>query len=273
MIKIENVSFKYKNSEKNVLDNISFDVNDGEIVAIIGENGSGKSTLGRVIAGITKLKQGKIIIDNLNISDKKNYDEIQKKVGIVFQNPDNQIIFNNIYDELSFALKDISREETEKRINDALKQVEMLDKKAQDLYTLSLGQKQRIIIAEILAKNPKILIFDEPTTMIDSQGKEIIYEIIKNLKKQGYTIIYITNFADEILMADRTLILKDGKISCEINKNELIEKADLLNDYNIKQPTLLKLITSLKENGLTLNLGDITIDNIVNALKGRKANE
>lgn len=273
MIKIENVSFKYKNSERKVLDNISFDVNDGEIVAIIGENGSGKSTLGRVIAGITRLKEGKILIDNLDISDKKNYEEIQKKVGIVFQNPDNQIIFNNIYDEISFALKDISKEETEKRINDALKQVEMLDKKDKDLYTLSLGQKQRIIIAEILAKKPKYLIFDEPTTMIDSQGKEKIYEIIKSLKNQGYTIIYITNLADEILMADRILILKDGKISCEINKNELVEKAGLLNDYNIKQPTLLKMITLLKENGLTLDLEDITVDNIVNALKGRKANE
>lgn len=273
MIKVENVSFKYKNSEKNVLENISFDVNDGEIVAIIGENGSGKSTIGRIIAGITKLKCGKIIIDNLDISDKKNYEEIQKKVGIVFQNPDNQIIFNNIYDELSFALKDVPKEELEERINDALKQVEMQDKKNQDLYTLSLGQKQRIIIAEVLAKDPKYIIFDEPTTMIDSQGKEKIYKIIKNLKKQGYTIIYITNLADEILMADRTLILKDGKIACEIYKNELVKKANLLNDYNIKQPTLLKLITSLKENGVELDVDDITIDGIVGALKGRIVNE
>lgn len=273
MIRVENVSFKYKNSEKNVLDNISFDVDDGEIVAIIGENGSGKSTLGRVIAGITRLKEGKILIDNLDISDKKKYEEIQKKVGIVFQNPDNQIIFNNIYDEISFALKDVSKEETEERINDALKQVEMLDKKNQDLYTLSLGQKQRIIIAEVLAKNPEYIIFDEPTTMIDSQGKEKIYEIISDLKKQGYTIIYITNLADEILMADRILILSDGKIACEIKKSELIEKVGLLNDYYIKQPTLLKLITTLKENGVELELEDITIDGIVGALKGRIANE
>ena len=177
MIKLKNVSFKYKSSEEKVLNNINFSVKDGEIVAIVGKNGSGKSTIGKLISGITKLKEGEIYIDDLEVSKGK------KEVGIVFQNPENQIIFNNIYDELSFSLKNMEKSEIEDRINYALKEVGMIEFKESDLYSLSLGQKQRIMIAEVLAKKPKYIILDEPTTMIDSQGKEKIYGIIKKLKE------------------------------------------------------------------------------------------
>lgn len=273
MIKVENVSFKYKNSDCKVLDKINFSIGDGEVVAIVGKNGSGKSTIGRLISGITKLKEGSIIIDNLDISKRKNYELIRNKVGIVFQNPENQIIFNSIYDELSFSLKGLEKQEIEKRIDIALKQVEMFELKDKDLYTLSLGQKQRIMIAEVLAKSPKYIIFDEPTTMIDSQGKEKIYEIIKNLKNQGYTIICITNLADEILLADRTFILDNGKIVCEIEKKDLIDKAHILKEYGIKEPTLLEILTKLKENGITLNIQDFSVEELVNNLKGKIINE
>ena len=120
MIKVENVSYKYKNGNIQILDNLNFCINDGEVVAIVGKNGSGKSTIGKLIAGITKLKKGNILIDNLDISKSKEYQKIQNKIGIVFQNPENQIIFNNIYDELSFSLKGLEREQIEKRINIAL---------------------------------------------------------------------------------------------------------------------------------------------------------
>lgn len=269
MIKVENVIHKYKGSNQNVLDELNFSVNDGEVIAIIGKNGSGKSTIGRLISGVTKLKKGKIIIDDLDISESKNSKLIQDKIGIVFQNPENQIIFNNIYDELSFSLKGLDKAEIENRINSALEQVDMLEFKNQDLYTLSLGQKQRVMIAEVLAKRPKYIILDEPTTMIDSQGKEKIYGIIKNLKKQGYTIICITNLADEILLADRTLILNDGKIIHEIKEKELIDKAYILEDYGIKQPTILKVLTKLKESGIELNLEEFSIDELVGKIKER----
>lgn len=263
MIRLENVSFKYKESNK-ILDNISFEVNDGEIISIVGKNGSGKSTIGKLIAGILRLKEGNIVIDDLDI--KKHQKEIRDKVGIVFQNPENQIIFNSIEDELSFALKDLSKQEMDKRINDAIEKVEMLDFKNEDLYNLSLGQKQRIMIAEILAKNPKYLIFDEPTTMIDSIGKEKIYKIIKNLKQQGYTIICITNLADEILLADRTLVLEQGKIALEIKREELVEKAEELKKYEIKLPTILEILIELQKNGVQVNAKDYTIQELVNYL-------
>lgn len=273
MIKVENVSYKYKNTNHKVLENINFSVKDGEIIAIVGQNGSGKSTIGRLIAGIAKLKEGRIIIDNLDIAKNKNYKLIRDKVGIVFQNPENQIIFNNIYDELSFSLKNLEKTEIEDRVNKALEQVGMLSFKEEDLYTLSLGQKQRIVIAEVLAKNPKYIILDEPTTMIDSQGKEKIYEIIKKLKQQGYTIICITNLADEILLADRTLILDNGNIAYEIERKDLIDKAYILDKFGIKQPTLLKILTELKENKIALELKEFTISELVNSLKGKIINE
>ena len=182
MIKVENVCFQYKNSEVKVLDHLNFSVNDGELVAIVGSNGSGKSTIGKLLANIIKLKQGNIFIDDLDISNHKNRQILQNMVGIVFQNPENQIIFDHIDDEFAFFLKDLSKDERENRINTALAQVDMLSAKDKELYTLSLGQKQRIMIAEILAKKPKYIILDEPTTMIDSQGKETIYHIIAQLK-------------------------------------------------------------------------------------------
>lgn len=273
MIKIENVSFKYKGSKNNILENLNFSVNDGEVIAIVGKNGSGKSTIGKLITGINKIKSGSIIIDDLRLPSSRDSKLIREKVGIVFQNPENQIIFNNVYDELSFSLKGLDKSEIDLRINKALEQVGMADLKDGDLYSFSLGQKQRIVIAEVLAKNPKYIIFDEPTTMLDGKGKEIVYNIIKNLKTLGYTIICITNLADEILLADRTLILDDGKIACEIHKKDLVNNADILKNFDIKMPTLLKILVGLKNYGININLKDFSTECLIDFLKGKLLNE
>ncbi len=260
LINIENVSYKYKNG-KQVLKNISFSVKKGEIIAIVGKNGSGKSTIGKLISGILKLKKGKILIDDIDLSKRKNRELINSKVGIVFQNPDSQIIFGNIKDEFSYITQD------EAVIDEVLKYVDMFEYKNNDLYYLSLGQKQRIMIAEVLAKQPQYIIFDEPTTMIDSIGKEKIYKIIQKLKNEGYTIICITNLADEILLADRTIILNNGKIVEQIEKSELIEKSKVFEKYEIKVPTLLELLIKLKNNGIKLDTNkNLTIDSFVEEL-------
>ena len=272
MIKVENVSFRYKDSDL-VLNNLNFNVHEGEILAIVGKNGSGKSTIGKLMAGITKLRNGNIWIDDIDISKRKNQEEIRNKVGIVFQNPDNQIIFNDIDDEVAFSLKNLDKTEIEKRIQEALEKVEMANFREKDLYTLSLGQKQRIMIAEILAKNPKYIILDEPTTMIDSLGKEKIYKIIKGLKKQGYTIICITNLADEILLADRVLILENGKIVAELQKEELLEEVDELKKYEIKVPTILEILAELKKEGISLDIEEYTTAQLLHALKGKLKDE
>lgn len=261
MIKICDLSFKYKNSN-NILNNINLGIQEGETIAIVGENGSGKSTLAKLISGILKVKQGNIVIDDLDLSKKEEHKDAVKKIGIVFQNPENQIIFNNIYDELSFSLKNLSKEEKDERIADSLKKVNMFDYRDKDLYELSLGQKQRIAIAEVLARKPKYIVFDEPTTMIDSNGKEQIYNIIKSLKKEGYTIIYTTNLAEEILLADRILIIKNGQIISGIKKENLMESVDILKENNIKLPMIIEIAEKLG-----INLKEYTTEELINKIK------
>ncbi len=266
MIKIKNVTYGYQKG-KDILKDITMDIQDKETVVIMGKNGSGKSTLGKLISGIMKPKEGKILIDDLDIVEKKNKKEIRKKIGIVFQNPENQIIFNNVQDEVSFALKDLEKEEVEKRIRESLHKVHMEGKIEDDLYELSLGQKQRVVISEVLAKQPKYIVFDEPTTMIDSKGKEKIHHIVEELKKEGYTILYITNMAEEILLADRILILDKGKIAEEIRREELIDKLEVIKQYDIKIPVLLEIVQGLKKEGIEINLKDYSAQELVMKLK------
>ena len=263
MISIKEVSYHYIKG-KEILKPINLDIQEKETVVIMGKNGSGKSTLGKLISGIMKPKSGKILIDNLDMADKKNKKEIRKKIGIVFQNPENQIIFNNIQDEVSFAWKGLDKEEIK---TNSLEQVNMKDKRQEDLYELSLGQKQRIMIGEVLAKQPKYIVLDEPTTMIDSKGKEEIYQIIENLKKEGYTIVLITNMAEEMLLADRIMILNDGQIAEEIRKEELLNKLDVFEQYDIKIPMILEMIRKLKQEGIEIKVTNYSIDELVNQLK------
>lgn len=267
MIKIENVSYKYKNTDKKILDNLNFEIYDGEIVALVGKNGSGKSTIGKLLSNIIKVKHGSITIDNVDLKSSKN------QVGIVFQNPENQIIFNNIYDEFAFCFKNQTKNEILKIIEKSLKIVDMSEYINCDLYNLSLGQKQRIVIAETLAIHPKYIILDEPTSMIDSFGKEKIYNIIKKLKSDGYTILCITNNADEIMLADRTLLLKDGKIEVEIKKEDLVNKSHLLEENEITLPTILKILVELNKNGIKLNLNNYTVYGLIEKLKGKFNND
>ncbi len=261
MIKVSHLSYSYTGNSHPTLEDISFEVKDGEVIALVGQNGSGKSTIGRLIAGILKLQKGSVQIDD-HICSKG--DGLRENVGIVFQNPENQIIFNRIDDEISFALGDLASNEIEQRIQNSLKQVGMNEFRNQDLYSLSLGQKQRIVLAEALARRPKYLILDEPTTMIDSQGKEKIYQLIRKLKDDGYTIICITNLADEILMADRTLILHQGKIVAKIKRTELVQKSNLFLKYGIHLPTLLQILIGMEERGIELSLKDYTIAELLN---------
>ena len=181
MIKLENVYYKYK-TEKNILEDINLEIYEGEIISIIGKNGTGKSTLLNLMAGIIKPNKGNIIVDNINTKSKKDFIELRKKIGILFQNPDNQILFPKVYEEMEFALKNLDISNREQRIEEALKMVNMEELKQEEIYELSLGQKQRINIASILAIKPKYIAFDEPTTMIDSKEKEKIYNIMKTCK-------------------------------------------------------------------------------------------
>jgi len=244
MIEIKDLEYKYKNSKK-AINNINLNIVEGEFVAVIGQNGSGKSTLARLIAGIDYPTKGNVVIDNIDTKNKKQTLDLRKTIGIVFQNPENQIIFEKIYDDIEFGLKNLGIENREERIKNAIESVGI--KNITDTYEISLGQKQRVAIASILAMKPKYIVFDEPTTMLDPKGKKDILNIIKELNKKGITIIYVTNVIDEILIADRIIALEDGIIKKEFKKKDVLDNIEFLKELNLEIPVVLDIILKLKE--------------------------
>lgn len=264
MIQIQNVNFKYKEG-KEILKDINLQIKEGEFISIIGRNGSGKSTLARLIAAITEPTVGNITIDGMDTKEAKKFLDIRKKIGIVFQNPESQIIFGKVYDDMAFALKNlkIDQNQVEGRIKTALEKVGMASYEAKESFSLSLGQKQRITIASVLAVDTPYLVFDEPTAMIDPKGKEEIYKIIQDLKKQGYTIIYITNVIDEILLSDKIIVMEEGKIVHSFAKTEIMQHIQEIEACNIKIPTVVKIIMELEKNGIRIQPKEWTIEELI----------
>lgn len=214
----------------------------------------GKSTIAKIISGLEKPNKGQVLIDNINTANKKSFLNIRKKVGIVFQNPENQILFNNVFDDIAFTMKNLGIENYREKIENSLKKLNMQEFLNSEAYDLSLGQKQRVTIAGVVAQDPKYIVLDEPTTMIDPEGKESVYEMIKELKKQNYTIIYITNFIDEILMSDKIIVIEEGQIISVFAKNEILNKVDFLKEHGIKIPYGVELVYELKKNGINIEI-------------------
>lgn len=265
MIKIENLNYKYRSGE-NVLENINLEIQEGEIISIIGKNGSGKSTLLSLIAGLYKPTKGNIFIDQINTSSKKDTIELRKKVGIVFQNPDNQILFPSVYDDIEFALNNLKIDNKKERIQQALEAVNMKEFVYKDSYELSLGQKQRINIASVLSIAPKYLLLDEPTTMVDSYEKEKIYNCFKKLKLEGYTIVFVTNNINEILLSDKIVIIENKQIKKKFDKNNILDNIQLLKESEIRIPDVLQIIMKLKENNINIDIKDWTTDGLINSI-------
>ena len=184
---------------------------------------------------------------------------------MIFQNPENQIIFNNVYDDIAFAIKNLKLDNEKIRIEDALKKVKMGKYVQEEAYNLSLGQKQRVAIAGVLAINPDYIIFDEPTTMLDSEGKQDICDIILNLRSKK-TIIYITNVIDEILMADRIAVLENGEIINVFEKKDILENTLFLKQHEFKIPAIVETVLELQENGVNINLENWTNQELANKL-------
>ncbi len=226
----------------------------------------GKSTLAKLISGISKPTKGDIFINNINTKNKKENLSLRKNIAIVFQNPENQIIFERVYDDLAFALKNLnySQEEIDKNIDEALEKVNMSEFKFSSTQALSLGQKQKIVIASALATKSNILILDEPTSMLDPISKKQIYYILDKLKKDGITIIYITHLLEETLfLSDKIILLENRKIEKYISLSEVLENICILKEFNLSLPTILNLLVSFKENNININLENFTEDEII----------
>lgn len=254
IIKINNLSFKYARQNKYILKNLTLNIKDGQWIALIGHNGSGKSTLARLIDGLLKAESGSIKVDGYEMNEKNIWD-IRKKIGMVFQNPDNQFVGADVESDIAFGLENqgVPREEMVSRVADALKVVGMEKFTTHEPARLSGGQKQRVAIAGILAVEPKIIILDESTSMLDPKGREQVLKIIKHLKKEkNLTVISITHDIDEANMADDVIVLNDGKILAQGTPTEIFSKTEMLQEIGLDIPFVQKLINKLNEVGISV---------------------
>ena len=238
MIELKNVSFRYdKTVEEYQIDTVSFHVKQGEWLSIVGHNGSGKSTVVRLIDGLLEAESGEIYIDGKKLTRETIW-EIRSKIGIVFQNPDNQFVGATVEDDVAFGLENqgIPREEMLQRVEKAIEQVGMLEFKDREPSRLSGGQKQRVAIAGIIALRPTIIILDEATSMLDPEGREDLMAVMRELQKKfQLTIISITHDLTEIALSDRTLVFQKGKLESSMTPRELFSRNDL-NEIGLDKP-------------------------------------
>ena len=259
-ISIKNVKYVYNpktEDELEALKGVSLDIEEGEFVALVGHNGSGKSTLAKMLNGLMLPSEGTVeVYGNLTTDDDKVFD-IRKSVGIVFQNPDNQMISSIVEDDVAFGPENIGvpREEIIKRVDWALSVVDMLEYRSATPFKMSGGQKQRIAIAGVLALLPKILVLDESTAMLDPKGrKEVMDTILKLNKKENITVVHITHHMEEVVCADKVVVMNDGFIEKVGTPKEIFSDIDLLNRCKLELPLARQIANKLSSEGL--NLGD-----------------
>lgn len=229
----------------------------------------GKSSLIKLISGLVMPRQGNVYIDDVDTKNKKETKNIRKKVGVVFQNPENQLVFSGIEDDMKFMLENFgfSKSEIAKRIEESLKMVEMEDYQNKDIYALSMGQKQRIAVAEMLALRPKYLILDEPTAMLDPVSKKKLIQTIKKLKEEyKITVIYVTNVIGEILNADRIIAIDEGNIVFECTPKSIIENIDNFIKIGLEIPDTVKLIDGLNKKGIKVSKNNFEIETIIDEI-------
>lgn len=268
-IEFKNVNFKYGNSGENVLNNVSFSVEEGEYIAVLGHNGSGKSTLARLINGLLISKEGDVEVYSLNTKDSKNLFEIRKLSGLIFQNPDNQAVASIVEDDVAFGPENIGikREEIGKRIDFALKMTGTEEFRYRAVSKLSGGQKQRVAIAGVLAIMPKILILDESTAMLDPKGRKEVNDVVKKLNKEKkMTVITITHYMDEAVNADKIIVLSEGNIIKTGTPKEIFDDLDVLTKAKLDLPRPRYIANELKKRGLSIKDGILTREELAEEL-------
>lgn len=271
-IKIENLVFDYIKSDDGqkvrAIDDVSFVVEKGSFTAVIGQNGSGKSTLAKNVNALLVPTSGKIYVDGLDTSDNDNIWEVRKRVAMVFQNPDNQIVSSIVEDDVAFGPENlgIDPDEIRKRVDEALNGVEMYDYRKKAPHLLSGGQKQRIAIAGAVAMEPECIVFDEPTAMLDPRGREEVLSIIKKLNAKGITALLITHFMEEAAQADKIIVMDRGKVKLEGSPEEIFKNADKLRELSLGVPPAVELAQKLRERGIEVPEDILTTDDIVRFL-------
>ena len=261
-IEFQNVSYTYDEEEKDsfAVKNISFSVDKGEYVVILGHNGSGKSTLAKLSNSIFVPTEGKVIVDGMDTSAEENEFKIREKVGVVFQNPDNQIVASIVEEDVAFGPENlgIAPAVIRQRVDNALKAVGMYDYRLHETHRLSGGQKQRVAIAGMIAMLPECIVFDEPTAMLDPQGRREVMKTARELNRDGMAIVLITHFMEEAVNADKIIVVDKGTIIASGTPKEIFANPALLEECGLDVPDTVKIAMLLREKGLSLPDGILT---------------
>lgn len=271
-IEARDLFFWYENENGKspiILDNINLSVREGEFVAVLGHNGSGKSTLAKHFNAILLPSGGSVTVDTLDTKNEELLFDIRQRVGMVFQNPDNQLVATVVEEDIAFAPENLGvpQPEIRQRVDDALKAVDMFDYRLHAPHQLSGGQKQRIAIAGIIAMKPRCIVLDEPTAMLDPQGRAEVMKTIKKLnREEGITIILITHYMNEAAEADRLIVMNEGQLLLDDTPHKVFMNAGLLKNIGLDVPQSTELMFSLRQDDWKLPLDIITAEECVDAL-------
>jgi len=273
MVICNDLVYKYPQSEDEqpnvAIDGLNLEVNKGEFLVVLGHNGSGKSTFAKHINALLIPTEGEVYVDGLRTSQESNLWNIRNVAGMVFQNPDNQIVATIVEEDVAFGPENLGLEpkEIRKRVDDSLRNVRMYEYRKHAPHLLSGGQKQRVAIAGILAMMPKCIVFDEPTAMLDPFGRKEVIRTIKEInKKYGITIILITHNMEEAVEADRIVVMDNGKIVMNGKPKEIFRNVTLMKKIGLDVPQVTELAYELKQNGINIESDILTINEMVNAL-------
>lgn len=275
IIKTEELRFRYESEDEDeklpeVLKGLNIDINAGEFVAVLGHNGSGKSTFAKHLNGILLPSSGKVYVDGIDTSDDKKLFELRQRAGMVFQNPDNQIVASIVEEDVAFALENlgIPYEEMRARVDDALKAVNMYDYRMHSPSQLSGGQKQRVAIAGIIAMRPKCIILDEPTAMLDPKGRKEVMATIRRMNKEyGITIVLITHYMDEAAQCGRVIVMDKGSVVLDDKPEKVFSHVELLKKIGLDVPQVTELMWELRKAGYDVPSDVITEEECISAIQ------
>lgn len=269
IIRTEDLHFTYQGDETETLHGIDLEIEAGSFVAILGHNGSGKSTLSKLFNGILLPTSGRVLVNGIDTTHEDKLLDVRRTVGLVFQNPDNQIVANVVEDDVAFAPENLGVEPAEirRRVDDALKTVGMYEYRMHAPHLLSGGQKQRVAIAGVLAMQPQCIVLDEPTAMLDPVGRrEVISTVTRLSREQGITVVLITHHMSECVGADRLIVMSEGKVIADGAPREVFSQVELLKSEGLSVPETTELIYELDRDGWDLPLTALTVDECADAI-------
>ena len=269
LIEIQNVSYAYEDAAAKALNNVSLTINDGEFVAVVGHNGSGKSTLAKHLNALLLPTEGKVLVDGMDTADEADTLSIRQRVGMVFQNPDNQLVTTIVEEDVAFGPENIGvpGNEIRTRVDRALAAVGMEKYAHSAPNMLSGGQKQRIAIAGMLAMQPKVLVLDEATAMLDPKGRRDIIDIVTKLHKEnGITVVMITQYMEEVIGADRVAVMSGGELILEGTPKEVFSQDELLHKHRLDVPVMQQLANRLNARGANLPKSILSVEEMAQAI-------